>query len=255
MSLKAFEEKLSSHFNLSISLFNPYKICDYRPAFGEIFQECFRGYDYWGYSDLDLVYGNIFPFIEPHMKRGKDVIGVRKHYLAGHFALFKNTPEICSLYKIYPHYLKVFSDTHHHYGFDEKSRLVGKRLKHPEESYFRYTCSRVLERPISKIRFKKALLSARKNSDLDQISKNLARQGKISLYRKDMVRSDLWYRKRHIPEWEITWENGKLLDVKTGEEFLHFHLINSKYDSRFRPEPWHDSNCFRINRTGIHIQE
>ncbi|MGC9470683.1 MAG: DUF6625 family protein [Bacteroidales bacterium] len=255
ISLQAFGEILSSHFNISVSIHNPYKICDYRPAFGEIFKQWLNGYDYWGYSDLDLVYGNVFPFIEPHMKRKTDIIGVREQYLAGHFALFRNTPEISSLYKLYPHYLQVFSDTRHHYGFDEKSSLIGKKLKHPGETHLRHLCSRLLEKPIRKIKFKKASISAGENRDLDQISKNMARQGKISLFRKDMVRSDLWYRKKHIPDWEIVWKNGKLIDKKTDEELLHFHFIKSKNTKWFHPEPWRENSGFRINRKGIHIQE
>lgn len=255
LSLQALGEILSDHFNISISLHNPYKICDYRPAFGEIFRDWFRGYDYWGYSDLDLVYGNIFPFIEPHMKRGTDVIGVRKQYLAGHFALFRNTPEISSLYKLYPHYLRVFSDTHLHYGFDERSSLVGKKLKYPDKTPFIHRSSEPLGKFIRSIKYHLAKSSARDFRDLDLISKNMAQKGEISLFRKDMVRSDLWYRKQDIPDWEIIWENGKLYDKKKGEELLHFHLIRSKHDPQFRPEPWHDNNCFLINRTGIHIQE
>lgn len=40
-----------------------YKACDYRPAFGEIFAEELRPYDFWGWGDLDVIWGQIHDFV------------------------------------------------------------------------------------------------------------------------------------------------------------------------------------------------
>ena len=42
----------------------PYKLCDYKPTYGYLFEEDLRGYDYWGYIDCDLVFGNIRKFLQ-----------------------------------------------------------------------------------------------------------------------------------------------------------------------------------------------
>jgi hypothetical protein len=44
----------------------PYKICDYRPAFGEIFAKELEPYDFWGWGDLDVIWGNLSEFMPAH---------------------------------------------------------------------------------------------------------------------------------------------------------------------------------------------
>lgn len=73
----------------------PYKLCDYRPAYGSIFQEYISDYKYWGYSDMDVVYGNLWKYIEYGIKNGYDKIGHR-----GHLTLFKNNKRINERYKL-----------------------------------------------------------------------------------------------------------------------------------------------------------
>jgi hypothetical protein len=52
-------KRIRRHFEFEISLERPYKLCDFRPAFGEIFADELTGYDFWGHSDLDLDFGRI----------------------------------------------------------------------------------------------------------------------------------------------------------------------------------------------------
>src|SRR5919107_409551 len=52
-------KRVQSFFDFQISLECPYKICDFRPAFGEIFADELAGYDFWGHSDLDVIFGRI----------------------------------------------------------------------------------------------------------------------------------------------------------------------------------------------------
>ncbi len=253
--LEAFGEKIGDCFGFPVRLVNPYKICDYRPAFGEIFSDHLQGYDYWGYSDLDLIYGSIRTFIEKPLKERADVIGVRKKYLAGHFVLLKNDPGILALYKQYPGYEAVFKDTTHHYGFDERSYLFGKRLW-PDSSIppFRsvYAC---LERIGNKIKYRLAPAERKRNRDLDQITRELAKNGEIVLFREDLVRSDQWYEKNGKTDWAIVWENGRLTDLQNGEEFLHFHLLRSKKNPAFSVDEWKSCSRFLITTEGIRAQE
>src|SRR5688572_18553738 len=46
------EEKLT----IDIELNNPYKLCDFKPAYGLIFQEWVKEYQYWGYGDIDVIF-------------------------------------------------------------------------------------------------------------------------------------------------------------------------------------------------------
>ena len=60
--LGAFEglaKRIQAHFDFEISLQRPYKLCDFRPAFGEIFAEELAGHDFWGHSDHDVIFGRL----------------------------------------------------------------------------------------------------------------------------------------------------------------------------------------------------
>lgn len=47
------------NYDFKIAIDNPYKFCDFKPAYGEIFADYLKGYDFWGHCDIDLLWGNI----------------------------------------------------------------------------------------------------------------------------------------------------------------------------------------------------
>lgn len=73
----------------------PYKLCDYKPLYGEIFSDYLTDYDYWGYCDFDTVFGNLDEFLKVPLEKEYDKIGNW-----GHFTLIKNTPEINHRYML-----------------------------------------------------------------------------------------------------------------------------------------------------------
>ena len=79
-------ERIQRHFDFPIELAEPYKVCDYRPAFGEIFAPELAGYDFWGHSDLDLIFGRIRDHLPP------EAFAADKILMQGNFALYRNTP-------------------------------------------------------------------------------------------------------------------------------------------------------------------
>lgn len=96
-------------FSFKISIDRPYKLCDFKPAYGYIFQEYICNYDYWGHCDVDLVFGNLDHFLPPDKICNYDKIG---HL--GHMSLYKNTKEINMLFMQQTdncyRYEEVFSD-------------------------------------------------------------------------------------------------------------------------------------------------
>ena len=89
---KTFQEIkgiIQEHFDFKISLEMPYKLCDYKPVYGYVFQEYIEGYDYWGYCDIDLVFGDIRKFLDKVMMDDYDKI-----YQLGHLTVYKNTEDV-----------------------------------------------------------------------------------------------------------------------------------------------------------------
>src|ERR1700755_1065070 len=40
-----------------------YKLCDFKPAYGIIFSDLLKGYDFWGHCDIDIIFGSIREFL------------------------------------------------------------------------------------------------------------------------------------------------------------------------------------------------
>jgi hypothetical protein len=66
-----------------------HKLCDFRPFYGLVLEDKIKGYNYWGYSDMDLIYGNLNPLLDV-AKLGYDVISPWI-YTVGHCTVVKNT--------------------------------------------------------------------------------------------------------------------------------------------------------------------
>lgn len=117
-SLREIKNDFSSTLGFEVGLESPYKFCDLRPALSCVFPEIVKTYDFWGYGDIDVIYGNIREFITDNILENYDVVSVRHDYLPGAFSLFKNNERINELFKESKDYLKVFTDPKH-YCFDE----------------------------------------------------------------------------------------------------------------------------------------
>lgn len=94
---------------------SPYKLCDFKPAYGEIFQQEIKEYDFWGHCDCDLVFGNIRKFITDDILDKYDRIGN-----CGHFILYRNNKKVNEYYRTQNHvdFKIIFSDPKS-YSFDE----------------------------------------------------------------------------------------------------------------------------------------
>lgn len=85
MSSEEFWDKLDSILGIKVYR-GYYKTGEYRALCGILFKDIIKDYDYWGSTELDLIYGDIMKFIKPYIDRGDDVIGKD-----GHLRLIKNT--------------------------------------------------------------------------------------------------------------------------------------------------------------------
>lgn len=104
-----FEEMVDEFqkvFDFKICIPSPYKFCDYKGSYGEVFSRYLQGYDFWGYCDVDLIFGNIRKFITNDLLEHYDRI-----FGLGHFSLYRNNPEINSVFKkvVEPSYRQVFT--------------------------------------------------------------------------------------------------------------------------------------------------
>lgn len=90
------KKKIQSKFNFEISLDDPYKLCDYKPAYGLIFEDELIGYDYWGFCDTDILLGDIYQFLEDYEFFTKEY---DRYGLLGHLQIYKNIKEVNTIFK------------------------------------------------------------------------------------------------------------------------------------------------------------
>lgn len=104
--------------------FKSYKLCDFRPLFGRMFDHLLKGYDYWAWTDNDVIYGDLHTLLLNKFDIF-NVIGTGNcNRCSGPLCFFKNIDEINNLYKKLDK--KLFIGKHK--GVDEKdfSKLVKK---------------------------------------------------------------------------------------------------------------------------------
>lgn len=96
MTWESCSQRIQNLYDFHIALQYKYKICDLRPAFGEIFREYLQDYTFWGHMDVsDTLFGNLRKFVTDDILRSRDKI-----HMYGHFVLYRNTEEVNARYKI-----------------------------------------------------------------------------------------------------------------------------------------------------------
>jgi len=115
---KTISHKLSIHANLT----EPYKLCDFKPVYGLIFEEHLINYNFWGHCDLDIILGDIRGFITEDVLSTYDIISPYDKYITGCFALYRNNEKMKWLFSKSKDYKKVFEERLY-YAFDECNAL------------------------------------------------------------------------------------------------------------------------------------
>lgn len=113
-TLKEVKEHIEKIMGFTISLERAYKLCDFKPTYGDIFQKEIQEYQYWGHCDCDIIFGNIKKFIFPLLEQD-----YQKLFFLGHCTIYKNNRENNSLYRKTERHKTVFT-TPHSLHFDEE---------------------------------------------------------------------------------------------------------------------------------------
>lgn len=123
---KRVKEKLGIEANI---IAGTGKVWDYRPMLGVLFEEELAGYDYWGHTDFDCVYGNVEKWEPPEY----EIWSNHDEYICGPWTLYQNTDKINNLFRKCG--WKKYLDTPEPTGWAEQefSRRVEKKTD------YRYT--------------------------------------------------------------------------------------------------------------------
>jgi hypothetical protein len=218
-TLKGISDLASASLGFEVDITYGYKLCDFKPAYGLIFSEFLKGYDFWGQCDIDIIFGDIRGFITDELLNKYDLISVRHDWLSGCFLLFKNTDKLNTLFLHSNDYKMVFT-SYHHYCFDE-TNFAHDAFTEGKAWYQVHT-------PIE---------------SMTHVVKKLEAENYIKPYFKLFVVDGL--------PGKLKWENGKLY-YRSKYEIMLYHLAYLK--QRYTP-PLNDdsiSDSFKISTTKIY---
>lgn len=88
MNYEDLKKLINKKMGFSCVFSEPHKLCDYKPAYGYIFEEYIKDYKFWGHCDIDIILGNMDKFISDEMLNTYDKI-----FCLGHMILYKNDYE------------------------------------------------------------------------------------------------------------------------------------------------------------------
>ncbi len=59
-----FKKRVRDLIGVEAKIERPYKLCDFKPAYGLLYPEIIRGFEFWGHCDADVVFGDLRKFYD-----------------------------------------------------------------------------------------------------------------------------------------------------------------------------------------------
>jgi len=124
LTFDELRELANTRLGTPVRLHRMRNICDLRPAYGLIFEDFTRGYDYWAFGDEDVLYGDLDAMLAPHLDGRADLVSPGMNGKSGHLTLVRNSPRMNELAMRDPAYTNVL-DSIEHWAYDETSWRAG----------------------------------------------------------------------------------------------------------------------------------
>jgi hypothetical protein len=135
MSVQELNERCSHLLGTTIDI-KRRKLCDLKVTYGVIFADDLEPFDFWGCSDLDIIWGDIRSFATDARLVTYDIFSSRKERLSGHCTFYRNISEVNHLFEHIPDVRALLSTSHYeHLDERELTKCVreGPRVYWDEE--------------------------------------------------------------------------------------------------------------------------
>lgn len=132
VSFVDYKRRVAESLGITFDPDSAYKLCDIKPMLGKIHAEEISSYDFWGFGDLDLVYGDLRKIYTEEILAAYDLISNHATRVSGHLCLIRNTEHMREIFKKVPHWQDRIENPEH-VAFDEKafSKLFVKHKNFP----------------------------------------------------------------------------------------------------------------------------
>lgn len=203
MSRTEIWERIEKTTQLALSEPPGHKLCDFRPFYGLAFTDLLGPYPFWGFCDIDLMFGDLGKFFNEQTLASLDVFSAHSNQFVGHCTFLRNREDINRL------------------GF--------------EISNWQQLCKSPIAEHVDEERFSEVLRChpgirwARPELLVHEIEKPLCRHAITFSFGGKVADS------AQLVDPVVTWEKGVLKlerDGKHKTEILYVHFMGLKH-------PWH----------------
>jgi hypothetical protein len=214
-----------------------YKLCDLKPFYGYIHSDILEKYDFWGFGDVDVIWGDISKFYTEEILREHDVFSTHADRISGHLAIIRNTQKYRELCLKIENWQEKLNNSQN-YALDENDFSLSV---YPASKYIKKTYAKIIRKifnwrdawviyyrimPILNFFF-----APRKLYFKEQFTTPILGNDGLT-YKHD---SDTWF-----------YENGKIVNAKNGKEYIYLHFMIFKKNN-FRTDHFWNENFYQIS--------
>lgn len=210
--------------SIETAISTPYKLCDVRPAYGLIFKEYIKDFEFWGWGDIDVIYGQIRSFGVDNLLDLHDIISFKPNWISGCFCLIRNKEVTNRLFLRSRDVNKIYSDPLYK-GFDEVS----------------FCWKEARATPIDQINFP--------HDNFTRIVFHAASRGDVGVCYKNFL-------KESLPRMGyVVWDKGQIMDHER-RPYLLYHYITEKRKPYFKYPKWNEIPLkFLIDERGFYTED
>lgn len=253
MTFQEYCDMASKKIGIAFQPKSSYKLCGLRPFYGFIHEDILVDYDFWGFGDVDLVYGQIRDFYTEEMLKRYDVFSTHNDRMSGHFSLLRNSEYYRTLCFNIPQWqMKLQSEQT--YALDEEDLSL---QIWPISSV--YKCA---YRRLRKIwNWRDAWVTY--FHVLPYVNRILGQRRKRIYWQEQHTTPVLSDDRPSWPEDSYVWEykEGRVYNAKTGKEVIYLHFMRYKKNAFYSDYFWHGDNYHltgtfndvRIDEKGIFL--
>ncbi len=214
-----YQAHIAAALGLKITWTSPYKLCDLKPAYADVHPDIVEGYDFWGFGDIDVIYGNLRAIYDSHVL-SHDIVSSHAHITAGHLTIIRNVPHLNRSYRRVRGWRDLLSRSEHR-GFDEYQWSYQFTPNPPVVTKTGWGRAPLWHRAKRRVR-----------SPLLKVKGHFVEQFSSSLYPLPWIDGRTSY-----PGYWI-WREGHLTSEGAGDrEFLYLHFTHWQSDRWTNGEP------------------
>ena len=119
MPLQDFVARIQDVTGVRLKVEMAYKITDFKPLLGAAFEDDILGYSHFGYTDLDIIYGQLDCELTVERLTEYEAISSHANLQAGHLSVYQNTPRMRMAWRRMPKWRRILKKAKPG-GFDEQ---------------------------------------------------------------------------------------------------------------------------------------